>query len=96
MPHTFVIIFLILLGACALTWIIPGGHYARFINEQGVKVIDPAKFKYVGNTPVNPLLLTVYIVKDFAKNINLLLVVLFAGGTFFNPCIWPNLYNSRC
>ena len=32
MPHTFVIIFTIILAAVALTWIIPAGQYVRFEN----------------------------------------------------------------
>lgn len=82
MPHTFVIIFVIILAAVALTWIVPGGQYARYANEQGIKVIDPSKFEYIKNTPVNPLKIPMYIVKAFTKNVDLLLVILFSGGAF--------------
>ncbi len=82
MPHTFVIIFIIILAAVALTWIVPGGQYARYANEQGIKVINPSKFEYIKNTPVNPLKIPMYIVKAFAKNVDLLLVILFSGGAF--------------
>ena len=41
MPHTFVIIGIIILLAVLLTWIIPAGSYTRFENEAGIKVIDP-------------------------------------------------------
>ena len=44
MPHTFVIIFTIILAAVALTWIIPAGQYVRFENAQGIEVIDPNQF----------------------------------------------------
>ena len=47
MPHTFVIIFVIIVTAVVLTWIIPGGQYTRYANEQGIKVIDPSKFNYI-------------------------------------------------
>ena len=33
MPHTFVIIGIIILLAVLLTWIIPAGSYTRFENE---------------------------------------------------------------
>lgn len=82
MPHTFIIIFVIIVTAVVLTWIIPGGQYARYANEQGIKVIDPSKFDYIKNTPVNPLKIPMYIVKAFTKNIDLLLVILFSGGAF--------------
>lgn len=60
----------------------PGGKYARITTEQGIKVIDPNKFEYIKNTPVNPLKIPMYIVQAFCKNIELLLVVLFSGGSF--------------
>lgn len=82
MPHTFVIIFVIIVSAVVLTWIIPGGEYARYANEKGIKVIDPTKFNYIKNTPVNPLMIPMYIVEAFIKNIDLLLVILFSGGAF--------------
>lgn len=81
-PHTFIIIFFIILFAVLLTWIVPGGKYARITTEQGIKVIDPNKFEYIKNTPVNLLKIPMYIVQAFCKNIELLLVVLFSGGSF--------------
>lgn len=81
-PHTFIIIFFIILFAVLLTWIVLGGKYARITTEQGIKVIDPNKFEYIKNTPVNPLKIPMYIVQAFCKNIELLLVVLFSGGSF--------------
>ena len=57
MPHTFVIIFIIILAVTALTWIIPAGKYVRVENAAGVKVVDPTQFSFVDRTPVNPLLI---------------------------------------
>ena len=80
MPHTFVIIFTIILIAIAFTWLIPAGEYARFENAQGIKVIDPSQFNSLERTPVNPLLITQYIVNAFIKNADLIMVILFSGG----------------
>ena len=82
MPHTFVIIGIIILLAVLLTWIIPAGSYTRFENEAGIKVIDPNDFNYIDKTPVNPLEIPLYIVKAFIKRIDLMLVIMFAGGAF--------------
>ena len=82
MPHTFVIIFTIILIAVAFTWLIPAGEYARFENAQGIKVIDPSQFHYIDRSPVNPLLTTSYIVNAFIKNADLIMVILFSGGAF--------------
>lgn len=82
MPHTFVIIFIIILAAVAFTWLIPAGEYARFENAQGIKVIDPAQFSRIASSPVNPLFITTYIVNAFIKNADLIMVILFSGGAF--------------
>lgn len=82
MPHTYVIIFIIILLAVALTWIVPAGEYFRFENEQGIKVIDPQQFSYIASSPVNPFSIGSHIVEGFISNIDLLLVILFAGGAF--------------
>lgn len=70
MPHTFVIIGIIILFAVALTWIIPAGAYTRMENAAGIKVIDPTQFSYIDRTPVNPLSIPLYIVKAFVKRID--------------------------
>lgn len=82
MPHTFVIIFIIILAAVALTWLVPAGAYTRIQNAQGIDVIDPSQFEEISRTPVNPFMVPVYIVTAFMDNIDLLLVILFSGGAF--------------
>lgn len=83
MPHTLVIIFMIILIAVALTWIIPAGEYTRIEDiATGKKLIDPSSFHYVEGTPVNPLKIMDYVVKGFSNSIELILVILFAGGAF--------------
>lgn len=82
MPHTFVIIGIMIILAVILTWIIPAGEFVRFKNAAGIKVIDPMKFKYIASTPVNPLRIPMFIVQAFIKRIDLMLVIMFAGGAF--------------
>ena len=83
MPHTLVIIFMIILIAVALTWIIPAGEFARIEDAvTGKKLIDPNSFQYIANTPVNPFSVMNHVVEGFTKSIDLILVILFAGGAF--------------
>lgn len=83
MPHTLVIIFVIILAAVLLTWIIPAGSYDRVEDAvTGKMLIDPSSFHYVDRTPVNPLSIMDHVVTGFINSIDLILVILFAGGAF--------------
>ncbi len=83
MPHTLVIIFVIILAAVVLTWLIPSGEYVRVEDAAtGKKLIDPSSFHFVDSTPVTPWAIMDYVVTGFSKSIDLILVILFAGGAF--------------
>lgn len=81
-PHSFVIVFTIIIAAVLMTWIVPAGEYVRVENAQGIKVIDPTQFQYLERSPVSPLLIPLYIIKAFIKRVDLMLVILFSGGAF--------------
>jgi len=83
MPHTLVIIFVIILAAVVLTWLIPSGEYVRVEDAAtGKKLIDPSSFHLVESTPVTPWAIMDYVVTGFSKSIDMILVILFAGGAF--------------
>ena len=53
-PHTYVIIFYLILFAAVLTWIIPGGRFERTIVEIGGterEVIADDSFTYTESQP---------------------------------------------
>lgn len=82
MPHSLVIVALVVIFAVAMTWIIPAGQYARVENAQGMKVIDPNTFEYVESSPVNPLKIPQFAVEGYIKTANLIFVILFSGAAF--------------
>lgn len=83
MPHTLVILMVIILAVTALTWIIPSGEYDRVKDEaSGKKVIDPASFHYVDKSPVNPIQIPMLAVDGFVKVADLIFVILFSGAAF--------------
>ncbi|MDT3843533.1 MAG: Na+/H+ antiporter NhaC family protein [Bacillota bacterium] len=82
MPHSFVIIMCIVIAATILTWIVPAGSYVRVENAAGVKVVDPNQFSFINKTPVNPLLVPLYIVQSMISRIDIMLVIMFSGGAF--------------
>jgi len=54
LPHTYVIIFSIIVLAAILTWFVPGGEYSRTtISVNGVErtVIEKGSFQYIDNQP---------------------------------------------
>lgn len=81
MPHTFVILVIIILFAVALTWIIPSGEYARVEDPvSGKKVVDATSFSYVENTHVSLLDVPMLIIQAFSANADLITLILLSGG----------------
>lgn len=81
-PHTFIIIFALIVVAVLLTWIIPAGMYDFVKGPGGKKVLDPATFHYVAQSGINPLKIPLYIMKAMNKRIDLMMVILMAGAAF--------------
>lgn len=82
MPHIFLILFIIIIVATILTWIIPAGQYTRVMdNALGREVIDPNSFKFIKNTPVGPFEMFVCIEEGLinAANICFLIFTAFAS-----------------
>jgi uncharacterized ion transporter superfamily protein YfcC len=83
MPHTYVILFIIIVAAVVLTWIVPSGEYARIENAAGTKVVDATAFSYIDNVSVNPVQVPMMIVQAFVKNADLIMLILFSGGAIY-------------
>ena len=110
MPHTLVIIFMIIFAAVLFTWVVPSGAYVRFEDAvTGRNLIDPESFHYVENTPVNPLKIMNYVIDGFMDAADLIFMLMFAGGAFhrqggpeilqpllyLHPHAHPDLYSDR-
>lgn len=83
MPHTFVILFIIIAAAVVLTWIVPSGSYARIENAAGTKVVDATAFEYVENVRVNPVKVPMLIINAFVANADLIMLILLSGGAIY-------------
>ncbi|MEG2291642.1 MAG: YfcC family protein [Clostridium sp.] len=82
MPHSLVIIAIIVFVAAILTWIVPAGEYAKIVNSAGKKVIDAESFKYIANTPVNIFEIGNYAINGYIETASLIFVILFSGAAF--------------
>lgn len=51
--NAYVLIFIIIIFAAILTYIVPAGNFERFVNPETNKtMVDPASFTFTANTPV--------------------------------------------
>ncbi len=84
-PHTYVIVFFIIILAGLLTWIIPGGTFEReTIQVNGIdrEVIKSNSFHYIGNTPQTWQIFSA-IFDGFVDKANIIVFILLIGGAFW-------------
>jgi len=82
-PHTYVIIFSIVILATLLTYVIPAGQYERVKNESvGKTIVVADKFEYVESTPVSFLDIPEKIVTSFNNSSSIIFIILIVGGAF--------------
>jgi len=84
-PHTYVIVFSIIIICAVLTWIIPGGEFQRkSIDVNGVEreIIEPGSFKYTESDPQTWQIFT-SIYKGFEKQAGIIVFILIIGGAFW-------------
>lgn len=84
-PHTYVIIFLIILFSAALTWILPGGEFARetvTVNHVQREVIDSDSFHFVEKSPQTWQVFSAFF-KGFENTANIIVFILIIGGAFW-------------
>ena len=79
-PHSLAIIFVMMVMAAVLTYLIPAGEYTRVKLESGQTVVDPTSFHYVESNPVNPLSVIGLVFEGLNKAKSVIFVLLCAGG----------------
>lgn len=52
-PHTMTILFAVLIVACIATYIAPTGSYDRYVNEDGLTVVDPDSYHEIERSPTS-------------------------------------------
>ncbi|OFX87432.1 MAG: short-chain fatty acid transporter [Bacteroidetes bacterium GWF2_33_16] len=84
-PHTYVIIFSIIVICAILTWVVPGGEFAREIkNINGIdrEVIVPGSFNQVDNQPQSWQIFT-SIFQGMKRTYDIIFYILMIGGAFW-------------
>ncbi len=90
-PHTYVIIFCLMIIASLFSYVLPGGEYQRIQKKVVVggstmtkKVVDPDSFKTVPSVPQNPwkMIKSVMIGLRHHSAMNIVFFILLIGGAF--------------
>ncbi|TDT61303.1 YfcC family protein [Fonticella tunisiensis] len=81
-PHTFVIIFTILIIVALATWVIPSGEYDRVKNAQGRTVVVANSFHFIKSVPAGIGDLFMAPLKGFTSKAEVAGFILIVGGAF--------------
>lgn len=84
-PHTYVIVFFIVMLAGLLTWIVPGGSFEReTVNVNGIdrEVVKGDSFRYTGNTPQTWQIFSA-LFDGFTDKADIIVFIFLIGGAFW-------------
>ena len=80
-PHSYVIIFCIIVLMAIMSYIIPAGQFDRAVDPtSGREVVVPGTFHYVDQKPVSPFQLFVDIQEGFISAAYIIFFIVFAYG----------------
>jgi uncharacterized ion transporter superfamily protein YfcC len=80
-PHTYVLLFGLIILAAISTWVIPAGSYNRVI-EQGRELIDPGSFRPVAGRPAGIPSLLMAFPRALAEVADIVFYIFIIGGAF--------------
>lgn len=81
-PHTYVILFAMILLMAVLTYIIPAGQYQKIEGPSGRMVVDPASFEYVEKNPAKIFDIFKAFPKGLAAAQSIVFFIFMVGGSF--------------
>ena len=84
-PHTYVIVFSIVIIAGFLTWVVPGGTFDRqlvMVNGIEREVVDGDSFHYIGNSPQTWQIFSA-IFDGFIDKADIIVFIFLIGGAFW-------------
>ena len=84
-PHTFTIVFFLILIAAVLTWVIPGGEFVRHtvdVNGSQREVVVSDSFHYTEKTPQTWQVFSSFF-NGFVDKADIIVFILMVGGAFW-------------
>lgn len=83
MPHTYVILAIIIIIAAMATYVVPAGQFDKVLNEAtGRSVVDPNSFTYVEQSPVGFFDVFKAIPNGMKKGASIIFFIFIVGGAF--------------
>lgn len=82
-PHTYVILFSVMLIMVILTYIVPAGEFNRYEDETtGRTLVDADSFHYVEQSPITPFGLMEAVPKGLEESAQIIFFIFIVGGAF--------------
>jgi len=84
-PHTYVIVFFIIIISAMATWVVPGGEYKRHTQDvNGIQrtVIDKGSFHYIDSQPQTWQVFSAMF-EGFERQAGIIVFILMIGGAFW-------------
>jgi uncharacterized ion transporter superfamily protein YfcC len=84
-PHTYVIIFFVILLAAITTWVVPAGEYKRITQDNDgsrKEVIQPGSYQKVDQEPQTWQVFSAFY-KGFVRSPKIIVFILILGGAFW-------------
>jgi uncharacterized ion transporter superfamily protein YfcC len=83
-PHVYVILFILIIIAAILTWILPANVYDFQLKADGTasRVIDPNSYHAVDRSPVNPWQMMLAVPTGMAQAASIIFFIFIVGGSF--------------
>lgn len=81
-PHIFVILFILIILASVVSYIIPAGEFERVTNESGAEIIQPGTFIYTDASPVSFFEFMLAVPTGLIQTAEIIFGILMIGGMF--------------
>lgn len=79
-PHSYVIIIILLIAVSLMTYVIPAGEYDRFETDTGLTMVDGDSYHVLESSPIPFWKIPNYILAGLAKQANIIFPLLIIGG----------------
>jgi uncharacterized ion transporter superfamily protein YfcC len=81
-PHTYVILFVMIIIMALLTYVIPAGQYQKVLGPEDRMIVDPNSYAHVDANPAKPFDILKAFPKGLAAAQNIVFFIFIVGGSF--------------